>query len=148
MKKLLPPHLFVLFALTMAGLCWALGSPHTLAKPYTLAAVVLLIGGLGLAFWAKRLFKQHQTTAFTFDAPGTLVTEGPFRLSRNPMYLGLALALFGVAILLGLAPSSMALALLFVIILDCWYISYEERAMHARFGESYTLYCAQVRRWL
>lgn len=146
--KLLPPLLFIVLAIAMAGICWALGSPHLIAYPFAGTGAILLAAGLGIAIYHSRLFKRVGANILTFNQPTHLVTTGLFRHTRNPMYLGLALALFGIAILFQGAPSSLLLALAFVIICDRWYIRYEEQAMQQRFGEQYRQYCQSTPRWL
>ncbi len=64
------------------------------------------------------------------------------------MYLGFGLSLLGIALLLSAAISNLVLVVAFVIIVDRWYIAFEERAMLANFGEQYSAYQAQTRRWI
>ena len=148
MKKLLPPILFVLFVIAMALLCWSLGSPHQLSHPFTLVGLLFVAAGLMLAISGKKLFKKLGTNVMTFDEPDVLVTEGVFRYSRNPMYLGFVIALLGFAFLMGAALSSFILTLLFLVITDKWYIAYEENVMRSKFGDEYEAYCRSVRRWI
>ncbi|KKJ78118.1 membrane protein [Kiloniella litopenaei] len=148
MKKLLPPVLFLIFIILMAVLCWQQGSPHTIPDGYNLLAIPFIAGGLALAFSGSRLFKRKRTNIMTFGQPDVLVTEGVFRWSRNPMYLGFVTALLGFALLLGGAYSSFALAVLFLVITDRWYITFEEKIMRKKFGPAYEAYCQKVRRWI
>lgn len=76
-----------------------------------------------------------------------LVTDGVFRFSRNPMYLGLLLLLIGWAVWLGSA-SPWLVPPLFVIVLTLVQIIPEERALHQRFGEEYVSYQRSVSRWI
>ena len=99
MKKLLPPVLFPIFLVLMAGVCWALGSPHTMSYPYSLVGLIFLISGLGIAVYHSRVFKEEGTNIKTFDEPTKFVRVGLFKYTRNPMYLGFVLALLGAAFL-------------------------------------------------
>lgn len=108
-----------------------------------MATVVL---GLGIAQWHARLFRRRGTNLHTFREPQQLVTEGLFRHSRNPMYLGFALAAAGLALALGAATPVLVLAA-FVLVLDRWYIRFEEQAMLRSFGQAYRDYCRHTRRW-
>lgn len=108
-----------------------------------MATVVL---GLGIAQWHARLFRRRGTNLHTFREPQQLVTEGLFRHSRNPMYLGFALAAAGLALALGAATPVLVLAA-FVLMLDRWYIRFEEQAMLRSFGQAYRDYCRHTRRW-
>lgn len=146
MKRILPPTLFLLFVFAMGLISWTL--PHLLHMPFHLLGLPLCLLGLALAVHSKRLFKRLNTNIMTFDAPDVLVTQGIFRYSRNPMYLGLVIALFGVTLLTGGSPFSLVLLALFFAIVDRWYIAFEEQAMHQAFGQQYETYCNNVRRWI
>jgi protein-S-isoprenylcysteine O-methyltransferase Ste14 len=76
-----------------------------------------------------------------------LVVSGPYRFTRNPIYVGDFLILLGWAAYLG-SPLALALTALFVFYIDRFQISPEERALSARFGETYGEYRGRVRRWL
>lgn len=148
MKKILPPFLFVLFVVTMAGICWKTESAHHILYPYNLFGLPIILCGLALAVVAKKLFQKLKTNVMTFDYPGVLVAEGPFRYSRNPMYLGFVISLAGFAVLLGGAVSSFVLTMLFLIVTDRWYVAFEEKMMIKKFGKDYEEYCQNVRRWI
>jgi protein-S-isoprenylcysteine O-methyltransferase Ste14 len=113
-----------------------------------LAGVFVAVGiAVNLAgIWA---FRQHSTTVNPLH-PGkttSLVTEGVFRWTRNPMYLGILLILTGWAIWLATVVSLFGLPLL-VIYLTRFQILPEERALRAKFGGAMATYEQQVRRWL
>jgi len=148
MQKLLPPILFILFIITMSVICWGTGSPHQLTNPYNLIGVPMITLGLLLSMSGKRLFNKLNVNVMTFDEPSELVTQGVYRYSRNPMYLGFVIALVGFSIILGAAISSLLLAFLFIVIVDKWYIAYEEKKMRNKFGKAYDEYCRNVRRWI
>lgn len=115
--------------------------------PLRLAGYVPLAIGVAIAFAALRLFKRAGTTTVPFARPTTLVFRGPYRFSRNPMYLGLALVHLGVAVSLGQLGPLLALPPLLVY-LDRIVIPVEERHLTASFGEAYVGYRARVGRWL
>jgi protein-S-isoprenylcysteine O-methyltransferase Ste14 len=112
-----------------------------------MAGGVLVLAGLAMAQWHARLFKRIGTNINTFGEPGTLTTAGLFAHTRNPMYLGMLLALAGVALALG-TLSPWLLVLQFFVLAQCWYIPLEERKLAARFGRQYADYCRDVRRWI
>ncbi|MEZ9997536.1 isoprenylcysteine carboxylmethyltransferase family protein [Vibrio lentus] len=147
MKKLLPPILFLIFVISMSLICWWLGSPHHMLYPYNLAGLVVIGVGLLLAMSGKLLFKKRNTNIMTFDEPTLLVTEGVYKYTRNPMYLGFVVSLLGFAILTGAANSSFLLTAIFVLVTDRWYIKFEEQMMRDKFGQDYEDYCRKVRRW-
>lgn len=148
MKRLLPPALFLLFALAMGLVCWAFDFHHTILFPYNLSGLPLLLGGIFLAQASKNLFITIKTNVQTFGEPDTLVTTGFYRFSRNPMYLGFVIAIFGVAVLYQGSLSSFVLAIIFIIITDRWYIRFEEEVMFKKFGSSYSDYTQSTRRWI
>ena len=82
-----------------------------------------------------------------FKEADKLVTQGPFRYSRNPMYLGLGLVLTGTWLLLG-ALSCVLGVLIFLVVADCWYIRSEERMLQRKFGPAFDAYRARTRRWI
>jgi len=148
MKKLLPPLLFVLFAILMGVLCWGFGFKHNIIYPLNLIGLPFLLTGLLIAQASKKLFIKLKTNVNTFDEPDKLVATGFYRYSRNPMYLGFAVAIIGIAVLYQGAISSFILAIIFLIVTDRWYIKFEERAMLNKFGKEYESYCQNTRRWI
>jgi protein-S-isoprenylcysteine O-methyltransferase Ste14 len=107
---------------------------------------ILAVGSL-VAFPALYRFHQASTTTVPFETPVQLVTSGPFRFSRNPMYVGLALIYLGVGGTQGLVWPLLLLPLVLVY-LDRAVIPLEERHLLQVFGEAYQQYCGRVRRWL
>ncbi|WP_235284742.1 isoprenylcysteine carboxylmethyltransferase family protein (plasmid) [Vibrio coralliilyticus] len=108
----------------------------------------MIVLGLWLSAEGKRLFAQLNTNIMTFGQPTLLVTQGIYQYTRNPMYLGFAVALLGVAILSGASLPALFLTLLFILITDRWYIRFEEQILRDTFGQGYDQYCRQVRRWV
>lgn len=147
MTRLLPPLLFVLAAIAMLALHQALPGPHLAPVWLRSLGLVPLAAGLAIAWWHARLFRRIGTNLHTFREPGQLVTGGLFRISRNPMYLGFVLSLAGLGILLG-AATPWAVVAAFVLVVDRWYIRFEEAAMQHHFGAAYEAYRRDVRRWL
>lgn len=145
--RILPPVLVGIFIIAMCLLRVALPGPVLISQPYNLFGLAVLIAGLAITLIGARQFDRMGTNIKTFNDPTLLVTDGLFKWSRNPMYLGLTIFLTGLAILLGtLFPFFGAAA--FAIIADRWYISFEERALRRTFGESYEAYARSTRRWL
>ena len=148
MEKMLPPILLAIFLIVMCLICWGSGSPHIVIYPYTLIGLPFIATGLILAVRGRQFFKRLGTNIMTFDEPDLLVTEGLFRYTRNPMYLGFVVALLGFSLLVGAAVSSLLLVMLFILITDRWYIAFEEKVMLRKFGSDYDNYCQKVRRWI
>jgi protein-S-isoprenylcysteine O-methyltransferase Ste14 len=136
-----------------AGGMWLLARATpalTLAAPaVSLAAVPFFIAGIALIAWARVHLARAGTTwsPLAPDRAAALVTDGPYRWSRNPIYLGLLLVLLGVAALLR-SPVALVLAAAFVAYEDRFQIRPEERALQARFGSEFERYMARTRRWI
>jgi protein-S-isoprenylcysteine O-methyltransferase Ste14 len=103
--------------------------------------------GLALALSAVRIFVKRKTTFRPGDTSTSLVTEGPFRFTRNPMYLGMALLLTGLAIGLG-SLSPWLLLPLFIATISINIIPAEEAMLSEAFGPQYSDYQSRVRRWV
>ena len=109
--------------------------------------MALIVVGIFLLVIGSRLFARVRTNINTFLRPDKLVTDGPFRYSRNPMYVGFVLVLLGICVTLGtLSPFAVVVA--FFAVANYWYIPIEERNCAGAFGEEYARYQDQVRRWL
>lgn len=103
--------------------------------------------GLALAIWAAMTFRRAGTSFQLHGESSTLTTSGPFRISRNPMYLSMLTWLSGLAVLLGSLTAFLFPILLFLAV-NFLIIPLEERNMERLFGELYTEYKQGVRRWL
>jgi protein-S-isoprenylcysteine O-methyltransferase Ste14 len=106
-KRILPPVLFFIFAISMGLVCWGVGFDHYIQFPYNLSGLPLLIVGLAIAQFNKKMFLKTDVNINTFDKPNKLITTGFYKLSRNPMYLGFAIALLGISLLYQLSISSL-----------------------------------------
>lgn len=147
MRKLLPPVLLLLLIALMGWVHVGFDMPVVLPEGLRHLGGFLVVLGLGLAIVARAQFARAQTTVHTFHEPQKLVTSGVFRFSRNPMYVGLSLVAGGAAVFCG-AITSLALATLFIVVTDRWYIPFEERMLQATFGADFERYTCATRRWL
>ncbi len=111
------------------------------------AGALPFVAGAAVMFAAAGLFRQLGTN-IPPSRPTTLIaTTGPYRWTRNPMYLGMALVYAGLAIGLD-GPIAFALLPLVLIAIQTQVIAREERYLEAKFGDDYRRYKAEVRRWL
>ena len=144
----MPPRLFLGLLALSVGLALGLPTPGIDPAPWRyLLGAALVVCGIVLNLWSDQQLKRAQTTIKPYDEPTTLVTGGAFRLTRNPMYLGMALILAGAAVGLG-GLVALVCPLLFAVLVDRWFIRTEEGNAEAVFGEQYVAYRRQVRRWL
>ena len=118
-----------------------------LQPPVSWSGIFIIGTGLFLAFRTRALFLRNRTTMSPYESPVVLITTGPFRFSRNPGYLAMALILLGSAVLMGtLVP--FLFPVLFIVIIEVLFIPYEERVLEENFGEEYREYTRGVRRWV
>jgi len=143
-----PPPLVYLGGL-LAG--WLLGGVQPLrafddawADP---ACLVAMIAGAALVASALGLFRRAGTDPLPMRPTTALVLSGPYRFTRNPMYLGMALIYLGFALLFDLTWALLLLPLVLLVI-RTQVNAREERYLEAKFGEEYRAYRRRVRRWL
>jgi protein-S-isoprenylcysteine O-methyltransferase Ste14 len=110
--------------------------------------IALIVAGVGSAFWAAMLFRSEGTEIDpTSESNKVLVVRGPFRITRNPMYLGLVLASLGIAFCVGSLPM-FAVPLLVFATANFVHIPFEEAKMRRQFGAAYDDYTRRTPRWL
>jgi protein-S-isoprenylcysteine O-methyltransferase Ste14 len=108
---------------------------------------ILLMVGLILGPGSAALLGSKRTTLNPAGFPSRLVTDGTFRVTRNPMYLGLVFAYVALALLLGRAWPLLMLPAP-VLLVNFLVIPFEEERMRETFGEEFAAYCRRVRRWI
>jgi protein-S-isoprenylcysteine O-methyltransferase Ste14 len=142
-----PPRIaFVLLAISI-GL-WFFSPPQTLLHiPNILMASVSIILGFTVMIWAWIQFKKSDTAVCPTSRTSRIVTNGIYKYSRNPMYLGMLFILAGASLLMGTIPSMFA-PIGFFIIIDRVFIPYEEEKLLSAFGDVYSKYQMVTRRWL
>jgi protein-S-isoprenylcysteine O-methyltransferase Ste14 len=144
--KILPPHYFALSLALMIGL-GLLDVGRLLPAPWPWLGLLPLAAGILLAVQGSRLFAKAATNIVPFSESTSLVTEGVFAFSRNPMYSGMLLALAGVALLLNSLFAALVIVP-FYLIIRYFFIRHEEQLMETTFGDRYLEYKARVRRWV
>jgi protein-S-isoprenylcysteine O-methyltransferase Ste14 len=112
--------------------------------PFGWALLLFFVGWSGWSLW---LFARHRTGLLPGQPTNAIIEEGPFRVSRNPLYVGLLALYLGLVLL---APTFWGLALFPAAVLLVFWgaIRPEERYLHERFGAAYDDYTRRVRRWL
>jgi len=146
-----PPPL--LFALPLLGAILL----HS-RRPWPIAeggSATLVIGGfaaiggaIALVLASIATFRQAETTILPAGRPTTSIVErGPYRVTRNPMYLSMALAYLGASTALNNFWAIVFLPAILIVV-DVFVIRREERYLASKFGQAYRDYCSRVRRWL
>lgn len=145
--RILPPFYFFGTLLLMAGLHMTVPIKILVPAPFNLVGAVLVAAGVVSAAWAAGLFHKASTPIIPFRPSTALVTGGMYRITRNPMYLGMVLALIGIAILLGTVSPFIPIPF-FVWQIQRKFIRPEEEFLEEIFGQEYVAYKSRVRRWL
>lgn len=149
MLRFLPPPVLFMF-------CFAAASLAERARPWPVAldhraglgiGVAILVVAASFGSWAFREMWRHHTPIEPGHVPKKLVTTGPFRITRNPLYVTLVLILAATGFMMQSAWFFAAAAAL-VLLLDRLVITREERVIREHFGEEYAAYVARVRRWV
>ena len=146
-RNIHPPLVMLAHLLAAFLLNWVLPLPIAFSKSLEWAGTILVFIGLGFAFSAVSQFGKMRTTLDPHGSVSTIVTSGPYRFSRNPIYLGFVFTLIGLPLALGnywgvvLSPLMMVLMLQLV-------IKHEEVYLEEKFRDVYASYKSRVRRWL
>jgi len=146
-RRIVPPIYLVVSMFTMLVLHHDLPVLLFRAPVFAWIGAATMIGGVVLVMLSAATFRRAGTPVRPFEEVTTLVTTGPFRRTRNPMYLGMILVLAGTWIALGSLTPVLVIPV-FVAIIRTWFIRHEEAAMHERFGAAFAEYCGRVRRWI
>ena len=150
LKLKVPPPIY---ALTIATLMWLLNSFIPIVSifygPWNTLGWFFIVAGLIIDLWSVGLFWKQKTTVNPLkpDNSKSIVVDGMYQYSRNPMYLGMLSILLGVAILLGNLSALLCLPL-FVVLITTQQIIPEEMTLTNKFGQEYLDYKHRVRRWL
>ena len=148
MKTKLMPTTFLLVAMLLClALNFLIPITYLFPAPINLLGLIPLLIGLWLNLSADRAFKRADTTVKPFEVSNSLIEDGVFRFSRNPMYFGFALILLGISILLR-SLSPYIVVVLFVLLIDRMYIRYEEQMLETKFGYEWKAYRSRVRKWI
>ena len=147
MKKIIYPPFLTLFGLICQTFLDAyLPIIQALVFPLWTGSVVVVLG-LSIVVYTITLFKRQQTDVMPDGNPSILITHGIYKITRNPIYLGMTLILLGSAFLFG-TLSTFFIPPLFMATVDLIWIRFEERNLESIFGNRYTTYKESVRKWI
>ncbi len=116
-------------------------------SPWHYTGLALAALGLALGTWSTIQFGRAGTTIVPFQESSNLILRGPYRFTRNPIYLSMALILLGAAVFAG-SLSPFAVLPAFMVLIQKLFVSAEEAMLAKKFPGEYAAYCAKVRRWL
>jgi len=139
----IPPMWLVATLLAQYGLAQVL----PLLRLSIPGGVLVSLAGITLILWSAVHFRRAATPIHPRRKPTSLITGGPFALSRNPIYLGMALIAAGWAMRLG-AVSALVLVPVFMAVIQRRFILGEEHHIERALGDEWRAYTAQTRRWV
>ena len=147
MKKLLIPPVFVFISILFIVLFYFLTPIYNwIIFPYNLGGIIIAFSGFVIMGKTRDLFDKYKTT-LGFDRSSHMITEGIFSITRNPMYLGMFLFLFGISICF-MNIFSILTSIVFIISIRICFIPKEEKLLSEEFGDVYLTYMEKVRRWI
>ncbi len=148
LMKIVPPIWIVIFLAVGLGVNWLFPSREFMDWRCYPAAVILFVVGLFTVLGTGSLFRRRGTEILPHSPTNKLLmTDGPYRFSRNPMYLGMTLVLLGVAFFVGTLPMFLA-PITFFGLINFVFVPFEEAKMLRQFGEQFADYKQRVRRWV
>ena len=147
METKIPPPIVTLIFIFLISFSNRLIEPFSFDNQVPIG-IVIIICGLSVLISAARVFKQLETTINPMQPAqaSKLAIIGPFKYTRNPMYLGMSIMLVGFGLIFG-AKLTVCLVVLFILYITIFQIIPEERAMQEKFTD-WKDYCSKVRRWL
>jgi protein-S-isoprenylcysteine O-methyltransferase Ste14 len=148
MLKLPPPIWVLLYLIIARAVSWLFPWRELLDLQIVWLGVALVAIGVALSVWAFLLFRREGTEINpTSEMNKSLVVRGPFRFTRNPMYLGLLIVTLGIAFWVGSLPM-FAVPVLAFATANWAHIPFEEAKMRRQFGAAFEQYMRRVRRWI
>lgn len=142
-----PPRIAIVLTLVAAALHWCLNKGETIRFTLSWVGIILDLAGFFFMLWAWWLFKQQNLAVCPTARTEHITTEGPYRFTRNPMYLGMALMMLGLALYIGTLPFYLS-AIVYFAILNFVFCPYEENKLAESLGDEYIRYRNRVGRWL
>lgn len=142
-----PPIWLVIGFVAIFALNEASVGPRFTSTAGQIVGGIVIFLGLCLLLLAGTLFKRAGTDLVPFQNVSALVTTGVYRMTRNPMYLGMATVLLGTAITVGIA-AAIVVPIVFMVIIQFRFILPEETMLRGIFPEDFSEYCTRVRRWI
>lgn len=141
----------LLIMIVLLAFCWSFSLFFPLHPGLGLvgrvAGLIFASGGIFLLMIAMFLFMARKTTVMPTRAPDKLVTEGIYRITRNPMYLGMLLILSGFPLMMD-TIIGLICPVIFFFLMDCTVIPREEKVVEGVFGKAYLEYKSRTRRWI
>jgi protein-S-isoprenylcysteine O-methyltransferase Ste14 len=147
MKKLFIPPVYLLIGFIFIVLFYYfIPRLNVISFPYNLGGLLIAIPGFACMGATSLIFRKHRTTLFIQES-SCMITGGLFGKTRNPMYIGMFMALLGFAVC-SMNLLSLAVPFGFIAVINKVFIPVEEKLMLKTFGQDYIRYKNRVRRWI
>jgi len=145
--RLIPPIWLLVSLIAIYAIDRFLPAITLYARPWTRFGYAVMVFGFLIVLYCATQFRKNKTTIHPGHTPSTLMTTGIYRLSRNPIYLAMAIILLGAALTTANLVTFL-IPFIFIGIITELFIKPEERILAQEFGEPYAQYQHQTRRWI
>jgi len=145
--KIAPPVLMLLHIIAAFILDWLIPFPIVMPQLMKWFGILLVLAGLALGFTAVRQLTRANTTLDPYHSVTAIVTDGPYRFTRNPIYLGFVCMLIGIPLAFGTYWGAL-LSPIFILLMNNLVIQHEEAYLEKKFGSVYANFKSRVRRWV
>ncbi|MCP3686252.1 MAG: isoprenylcysteine carboxylmethyltransferase family protein [bacterium] len=146
-RKIMPSSYFLLILASAIALHFFFPVTSIVKSNFKFIGILILLFAIIIDFWAFLLFRKKRTVIKAHQKPLYLVISGPFKISRHPMYLGMAIALLGTSVIMG-SLTPFITPFLFLAVMNKKFVSEEEKVLEKDFGEKYRAYKRKVRKWI
>ncbi len=146
-RPVYPPVYFLGAAIVMIALHRWAPVRQIIPPPFRYVGVGLMLAGFLMDVGLALRFRRAGTTIKPFQESSALIVDGPYRYTRNPIYLGMVCGLTGFAVLAGSLTPFLVVPV-FAMLIDRRFIRGEEAVLARKFGSEYDAYRARVRRWI
>jgi len=140
----LPPVLATCGAGVIFGLRGGVGGYGTLLD---VAGYGLILLSMAITFWAFEVFRTHKTPILPDRTPQSMITSGPFRFSRNPIYLSMLISLLALGLIFA-TLWAILVAAVFAVLVTRFHILHEEQVIRAKYTDDAAAYFARTPRWV
>ncbi|MGV6838772.1 MAG: methyltransferase family protein, partial [Planktomarina sp.] len=112
-----------------------------------IAGYLLIVLSMDIVIWAAWVFHTHKTPIMPDRTPQNMITSGPYRFSRNPIYLAMLITLLGLGLIFA-TFMAIPVALIFAVLVTHFHIKHEETVISAKYADEATAYFARTPRWV
>lgn len=142
-----PPYIAFLLLILSWLASYAVPQLNVVQETYRNIGIFVFLIGISLLSWSFYMFKKNKTPIIPGQKPTFVVSEGPYKFTRNPMYLGVTIVLLGASFYIGNLLSLLS-PIIFFLIMNYYFVPFEEKLLEKIFKKQYINYKRKVRRWI